>query len=365
MFKAKRVLCIAMAAVLLLVSLAGCSAPKLVIGGTANTVGTVGETSVATGEYLAYMYNFFYDYMYNQGLYQYAGQTDIWAQELTYGEGDDAQKLTFDKYLIQLTKDTIIRQEALRQMLKENELSWDAELEAELAKNLETMKENEYLSLGISNENFIRAYKELNLNETSLFYGLYREGGKRAVSEADRRAYYDENYVSFKIITMSMTDANGSEMEEEDKQAVLAELNKYLAQYNKDKNFEAVMDSYNAANATEGTELTPTTDEDNRVNLDATMANDAELVKAVREVEIGQAKVVTYKSGGSTLTGALIVRLDPKSPETVFVDETDNILYGMKHEEFNEEIEKKVAGLTVKFKNSVVKKCDPRNFLAQ
>ncbi len=368
MTNTKRFVSILLAALMLVAMLAGCSAPKLTIGGTPDKLGTVDDTEVATGEYLAYLYSSFYNYYYTQGLYQYAqiyaqSGMDIWEQEYTYGEGDSAEKLPFDDFLKREAQDAVIRQEALRQMMAEQGITWDEEELKKVEEELKDMKEDEYLPIGISNENFIKAYKDMNLNESSLFYGLYKDGGKRAVPEAERRTYFNENYVSFKIITVALTDSQGAELNADGQKEKTDQLNTYLEQYNKSGNFDTVIDSFNAANAEEGTEVPASTDKDNRVNLDATQAADAELVKAVRGVEVGQAKVVTYKANGSSLTAALILRLDINEPATLFADETENILYGMKYEEFNKEVKEKIAKLDVKFKKSVLKDCDPRNFL--
>lgn len=366
MTNAKRILCTALAAVMLLSAtlLAGCSAPKLTIGGTAKTAATIGDTKISTGEYLAYLYNSFYNVYYGQGLSQYAQYYDLWAQTFPYGEGDDAEKLELGEYIKRSTQDSIVRQVALKQMLKNENLSWNTEDEATIDEQLKELKDESYLSLGFSNEHFIEAYKNLNLNETSLFYGLYGEGGSRAVSEADRRAYFEKNFVSYKMISIGMTDTNGAELDEAGQKEITDKLESYLAQYKAEGSFEAVVDAYNKSTASDASSVTASTDEDNRINVDATQASDKQLIEAVHSVDVGQAKVVTYKAGGSTLTAALILRLDPQQPDSVFTDSTEAILYGMKFEEFNTEVEKAVAALKVSFKKSVVKKCDPQNFVA-
>lgn len=368
MTKTKRILCTLLAAVMLLSALlmSGCSAPKLTLGGTNKVAATVGETTITTGEYLAYLYNVFYNYYYSQGLYQYAQYGyDVWSQTYPYGEEEDAEQLAFGEYLKRLTQDAIVRQEAVRQMLAEQELSWNTEDEAALDEQLKDLTEDAYLSLGFTNENFIKTYKTLSLNESSLFYGLYGEGGKRAVAEADRKAYFDENMLSYKLISLSMTDTNGAELDEAGQQEILDQLEAYRAQYEKTGNFEAVVDAHAQANASDGAQITASTDESNRVNVDGKQADDQELVTAVRSVDVGKAKVVTYKANGTDLTAALILRLDPHQPDTLFSEMTETILYGMKFEEFDKEVEEKIATIPVKFKKSVIKKCDPQNFVQE
>ncbi len=351
----KRLICAVLALTLLLT---GCAAPKLVLGGTPKVAGTVGDTTITTGEYLAYLYSTFYSMYYEQGYYQYASYGyDVWSQEFTYGEGDDEQKVDFSEYIKLTAKDSILRQEALRRMLKEEKIEWDKDALKELEESLAEMEDDALLSLGISNENYIKVYKELNLNEQSLFYGRYREGGTEAVSDKKLREYFDKNYLSYKIIEMSLTDDEGKELDEKGKKKVTDQLDGYLATYNKDKNFEAVVDAYNKANAAEGEKVEKSTDEDNRINADATQMDEA-LAKAVRGVKVGEAKVVTYDT-----TAALILRLDINEPKTLIEDETDNILYGMKYEAFDEEVKKKMADIAIELKKSVVKDCAPANFV--
>ena len=355
------ILAVALSAVLLL---SGCSAPKLSIGGTPAVAGTVAGEELPTGKYLAYLYNAFYDMYYNQGLYQYAMYGyDAWGQEYTYGEGDAAQKVDLAEYIKLVTKDSISRQVALQDMLKENEMSWDADDLKKLEEDIAKMEKNAYLPIGISDENFVDVYKQISLNESSLFYGLYGKGGKREVSEADRKAYFEKNYLSYKIINVTLTDDSGNEMTNEARGKVLEQLEGYLAQYNKDKNFEAVVDAYNKANAAEGEKVEASKDEDNRVDVDATQASDEELVKAIRTVDVGTAKVVEYKAGGTTNSLALVLRLDINKPNTLFADKTEDILFGMKWEDFNKEVTEKMAKVTVELKKSVVKKCNPKNFV--
>ena len=365
MSKAKRVFCAAVAAVMLLVGVTGCSAPKLFLGGTPDNAATVGDVTITTGEYLAYLYTTFSDLYYNQGLYQYESYGyDIWSQTYTYGEGDEAEEVDLAEYIIRTTKDGIVRQVAVDGLLKKYGLSWIEEDVKEVDEELkESLTPGMYLPLGINDEHFTKVYKATSLSESSLFYGLYGEGGEREMPLKDRRAYFDENYLSFKMISVQMVDSEGKEFDETQQKKTISDLDKYLQNYNSTGNFEKVVDAYNKANASEGQELKASTDEDNRMNYDATQLGDDDLVKAIRSVEVGKAKVVTYKAGGSTLTAALVLRLDPNNPESLFTNETKNIIYGSKFKAFNEEVEKAADALEADFSSSVVNKCDPKNFV--
>lgn len=345
--------------------LSGCSAPTLRIGGTPRIAGTIGEETVETGEYLAYLYNAFYAMYYSQGLYQYAQYGyDAWDQEYTYGEGDAAQKVDLAEYIQLTAKDNMVRQAALRQLLKKHNIEWNADKLKETEEQMASLGKDAYLELGISDAHFVDVYKQLVLNEYSLFYTLYGKGGEREVSEADRRAYFDKNFISYKIIEMPLLNSEGAEMDDKAKKEVTDELEDYLAIYKQTGSFEKAVDAYNKSQAADGEKPEASTDAQNRQDVDATQA-DEELMKAVRSVDVGSAKVVTYKASGSTPTAALILRLDINQPATLFADKTEQILYGAKHEEFDAEVQKIIDGLTVKLKPSVVKACRPQNFVAE
>lgn len=366
MKNAKRMLCAVVAMVMLLsVMLTGCSMPKLMIGGTPDVAGTVAGREVSTGEYLAYLYNTFYEMYYNQGLYyyEYYGM-DPWTQEFTYGEGENAPKVKLSEYITLQTQDAIVRQEALAAMLKENGLSWLEEDEKEINKNLAELKPDAFLPAGFTNENYIKSYKSLYLNERSLFFGLYGKGGKREVPEEDQKKYFAENYLSYKMISIALTDDDGKELDEAGKKKITDELNGYLETYNKDKNFEAAVDAYNKAHAEKDEEVEASKDEDNRVNVDAKASEmDEDLEEAIRSVEVGAAKIVTYSAGGKTPTAALILRLDINEPKELFTDEQENILSSLKYEEFDEEVTKAAEKIERTFDKKAVKKCKPENFL--
>ena len=367
----KRAFSLLLAAILFAVTLAGCSMPKLVIGGTPKTVGTVGEHEVTSGEYLAYMYLAFTDAYFSQGLYQYAQYgLDAWDQELTYGEGDNQQKIKLEELLRLSAQEMLVTQEAVRQLMQENNIKWDEEDVKDLEESFASMKEEDFLAMGISRETMINTYKNVSLNESSLLQGLYGKGGSREVSEKDRKAYFDKNYLSYKTISIELTDNEGKELAADKKKVQLDLLNGYLADYNKSKNFETVMDAYTKYQAEQNKnenaeddkeeELKPSTDKDNRINVDATNL-DENMAKAIRETELGKARVVELKANGTTPTAALIVRLDPNDGD-LFTDVTEAIISKMKSEELDKEIDERKKSITVNLKKSAIKKCDPKPF---
>lgn len=365
MKKIQRILSLVLAGVMMLTVLAGCSMPKIVIGGTAKSVGTVDNREVPTGEYLAYMYTSFMDVYFSQGLYQYSQYgLDAWSQELTYGEGDSAKKVSVAEYIRLAAQDEMITQAAMRQLMAKHGLTIDEDEIKNLENSFASANEQEFLSMGINKDNLLNAYKNISLNRSTLLNGLYGKGGEREIAEADLKKYFDENYLSYKIISISLTDKDGKELSATNKKVYTDLLNNYLADYQKDKNFEAVVDKYNKYNAekeqsTEKVEASK--DEDNRRDGDATNM-DENLVKEIRKLEVGKAAVVEYKANGSTPTAALILRLDPNTKKDLFKDSNEAIISKLKSDELEKEVAELAKTIQIDLKKNAIKKCDPKKF---
>ncbi|MBQ4332252.1 MAG: hypothetical protein IJC33_00525 [Clostridia bacterium] len=364
MNNAKRILCSVLAvAMLLSIMLTGCSMPKITFKGTGDVAAHYGDTAISTGEYLAYLYNEFYSMYYNQGLYQYEMYGyDVWAETYPYGEGDNQEELSFSDYIIRAAQDHMKRQLALEEMMKEHSLSWIEEEVKDMDKEIAEMTKDAYVPLGISDENFIKVYKAIGLNERAVFFGLYGKDGSRAVADKDIREYFDKNYLSYKMISIPLTGSDGKELKDDEKKKIKDELNGYLEIFNKDKNFEAAMDAYNKANAEEGATVEASKDEDNRRNVDLNDI-DENLAKAIQGIGVGTGQVVEYKSGGTTPTAAFIVRLSISEPAELYTDSYEAILSALKYDEFNKEVQEKADKVQITFEKRVVKKCKPENFL--
>ena len=208
------------AAVLLLVSClfaGGCSTPDVAL--------TVDGKTYTMGDYLAYMYSTMYT---DQQAYLYLSYygADALSQKVTYGK--DAKEMTLKQYIIETTKDVMIRQKALENLMEKYSISWDADEVKKLEKDIASLKKDQFLGLGFSNERYIDMYKAISLNESSLFIGLYDDKGIREVSDADERKYFDEKYLSYKIIEFSLMDDSGKAKTQEEVDKINAQLEGYL-----------------------------------------------------------------------------------------------------------------------------------------
>ncbi len=358
----KRMVSLLAVGAMLLACLVGCSAPKVTLGGTPESAGTIAGRDIPTGEYLAYMYTVYT----GMNLYQYSQYgIDIWAQKMSYGEGDAAQEVAMAEYVQLATRDTMVTQQAARQLMEKYNIAWDAAELKEVEKNLNEAEGEIWLPLGISRAHMTEAYKNVSLNEYSLLLGLYGKGGKREVPQAEIKKYFDSNYLSYKIISIALTDDEGKELAADKKKVHTDLLNGYLTQYNTNKNFEALVDAYAKKNAAEDEEIEASKDEDNRLDVDANNI-DEYLAKEIRKLAVGSAAVVEYKANGSTPTAALILRLDPNDPSKKLLEESNTaILSSLKAEELQKEITEVAKTVVIDLKKSTVNKCKPQNFDAE
>ena len=364
-----RILCAVLAMTMLL---SGC---KIMLPGTPDVAMTASNgQSVSTGEYLAHLYLNF-EQMY-EGILSYMQYgMDPWTDKsavIPYeNENGESVNLDLETYLIRASQDIIKQRVAIAQIIADNGFTADADDLKAIEDQLAAMGENAYLPAGISNESYSAVYKSLSLDWDTAFFGMYGANGPKAVAEADIRNYFDTNYLSYKIIEVSLTktekDESGSSktvaLSADEKAAELKKLDEYLTICNS-QGFEAAMDASKKAAASEGTEVKASTDEDNRINSDAT-AMDEKLVAAIRSVEVGKAKIVEYggDDAANPTTAALILRLDINDPATLYTDSAEDILYTLKGEEFDKYVQEVMASITYTFDAKVEKKCSPKNFM--
>ena len=382
MLTCKKILCALLACVTVAAALctAGCSTPKI--------AATIDGQEYSTGEYLAYLYSayasVYQQYYYTFYYYSYSN-VDYWTDlPLSYGDGDDARSVNLSEYIQLTAQDNMVYIKALENKLKEYNLSYDETKKAELENNLKDLKNDQYISYGFNNENYKKMVYPSSLAEYSLFYGLYDHNGPRAMSEQEIRAYFDTNFLSYKLIELSLVGDDNADMTEEQVKEVTDRLQGYLDTFNATgktgADFEAVIKQFNAdqkkASETETTETeTETTTEtetetetetDSRVDVDATAASDEDLAKAVQSVAVGSAQIVKYKKNGTTNTAALIFRMDPTAERAegvdYFADKREDIISSAKYDEFRTEMKAYAATLERSFNKSAVKACDPQKF---
>ena len=299
---------------------------------------------ITTQQYLAYLYLEFENVYYNQGLYQYElNGIDPWTQTYSYGD----ENLLLSDYIIRATQDNIKRQIVLRQMMQENGITWIAEDEAELENSLSKLKQDAYIDLGFNNKTYTDVLKNCNLNERSVFYGLYKTGGARAVSELDLRRYFANNYVSYRMISIPLTDQNGAPLDKNS-----AEYEKIMAQMS-----QLLLSCRQNGFSVAYVQHTGNAVSEARVDADTTTMDPA-LAQAVRTVNVGETTIVEYTID-NTPTIALIERLNTND---VYEENIEYIIYQLRYEAFNAEVTEAMEAVDITFDPAVISTCKPKEF---
>ncbi len=404
--KMRKLMAVVMAvlAMVSMLAMSGCSTPAVAM--------TVGTHEYTSGEYLANLYMNYYTAYYESGLYQYASYgMDPWEQTFPYGEGDDKVDLALEDYLVQMTQDGIIRQAAIKDLMAKYGVSNDQKELDDYYKEMETYKESEMIAFGFNKQHYMDAYIAQKMDEQSLFYGLYDKDGQRAISEEDIRKFFDEEFVAYKAITVPQTNDEGEALSDADKEKNKKELEGYLDQFNKNGgDMDAVIEKYTADHTTTTTgaatttttgaattttaapttttvattttttaaptetttttvsdatttTTTTTTTTDPNLQLVNTVSGDEDVVRAVQTVAVGEVKIVEYESEDKPYI-ALVYRLDPEKVggENYFEDQRNTVIYGLKFDEFDKEVEALIDTMTVDINKRAIKMCDPKKF---
>lgn len=100
-----------------------------------------------------------------------------------------------------------------------------------------------YTSMGISQN----SYKSIFLNSSKkqrLFETIYSEGGEKAVSDDELKAYLDENYALINYIEVELRDGEGNLLKSEGKAERMEMLNGYIERYKNGEDFDKLNAEY-------------------------------------------------------------------------------------------------------------------------
>ena len=303
---------------------------------------------LTTSQYLAYLYLEFENLYYSQGLYQYeAYGLDPWTMTFPYGQS--GEKLLLSDYIVRATQDNIKRLIVLEQMMEEYDISRIAEEEAELNKDLATLEKDTFMDFGFDNDSYIYAAQNAYLNERSLFYGLYGKGGARAVDELELRRYFSNNYLSYKMLSIPLTDDAGQALDKNSDayQEITDKMSQLLS--------VSQQDGFNAAYVLHTGQAAGTA----RQTTDR-VAMDEALVQAIDSLPYNQPTIVEYMASGTTPTIALIERLNTSD---MYEQSVENIIYTLRYEAFNTEVVEAMERLDITFDNTVITRNKPEDFL--
>lgn len=102
-----------------------------------------------------------------------------------------------------------------------------------------------YTDMGISQE----SYKSIFLNSSKkqkLFEAIYGEGGEKAVSDDEIKAYLDENYALINYIEAELRDGEGNLLKSEGKAERMEMLNGYMERFKNGEDFDMLNAEYTA-----------------------------------------------------------------------------------------------------------------------
>ncbi len=191
---------------------------------------------------------------------------------------------------------------------------------------------------GISKSSFNLAYSDYYAKYQKVFSATYGKGGKKEVSDADIKAYFEKNYTDFSFIVdpLYTTDASGNAaaLSDADKAKVKAEFDAYVADIKGGKKtMQQAADAFKASSKQTTEQLNTDT-----VALDTNTSYPKELITLIQSMKTGEVKAAEISG-----TYLIVMKNDitKKTAEKLSTDSgRTSILAQMKGTEYSEDMEK-------------------------
>lgn len=329
MKKIKRIAA-AFLALVLTAGMAGCSTDKSWAMKTDNL-------TVPIGTYIYYLY----------AAYQSAGSSvpdtakPVLEQKI---DGQDADAWIKAKAL-DYTKELLL----VNDKMKELNLSLTAEETKSVSETTDSQWSQYSATLekyGVSKNSFNLAYSDFYTKYQKVFEALYGKGGKKAVSDADLKAYYEKNYSDFSYVVAPLYKAgtNGSyaALTDAEKAALKKEFEGYAADVSAGKKtLQEAADAYKASSKQTTEQL-----HSSAAVLDTDTSLPADFKTLVKSMKTGEVKAAELSSSG---VYALVMKGDiaKKSAEQLSTENGRNaVLIQMKGTEFSDELAKEAKAYT-------------------
>ena len=218
---------------------------------------------------------------------------------------------------------------------------------------------------GVSYESFERASYLASTRQTILFEEIYINDEETAVSKEDLTKFFTDNYTSYSYVRHadSSTDDSGSTtytaMSDEDIAEIVATLQGYADNINNGTGtFAQQMTAYTALKELESDPSTSTVE-----NLDESSLNE-DVIKAIKDMDEGTASLI--KIGEAENAYFYLVYKAPIADSVAdYIDdeaESFNILSAMKSEEFQDYLDGLTEGLDIQENTGVVNSYKPSMF---
>lgn len=197
---------------------------------------------------------------------------------------------------------------------------------------------------GVSKASFNLVYADYSVKSQKIFTALYGKGGKKAVSDADLKSYFEKNFTDFNFIYAPLysTDATGNAVAFTDAQK--AALKKEFDGYTADiaagkKTIRQAADEYQASSKQTADPLQSVT-----APLDNSTSYPAELVTLLKSMKNGEAKAAEVSG---TYLIAVKNDITKKSDSELAADDGRNsILAQLKSTEYSNDMDKLAAAYT-------------------
>lgn len=197
---------------------------------------------------------------------------------------------------------------------------------------------------GISKASFNIVYSDYSAKNQKIFTTLYGKGGKKAVSDADLKTYFEKNYTDFSFIAkpLSTTDASGTAvaLSAADTAAAKKEFDGYAADVTAGKKtMQQAADAFKASSKQTTEQLNSSTD-----MLDANSSYPDDLKALLKTMKAGEVKATEVSGTYIVITKNDIAK---KTTEQLSTDNgRTTILIPMKSTEYSEDMDKQAAAYT-------------------
>ena len=197
---------------------------------------------------------------------------------------------------------------------------------------------------GVSKASFNLAYSDYYTKYQKVFTALYGKGGKKEVSEAELKAYFEKNYTDFSYFLKPLynTDTTGNTvlLKDSEKAAVKKEFDAYAADVKAGKKtMQQAADAYKTSSKQTTDQLQSATE-----ILNASSGYPEDFISLLSSMKAGEVK-------GAEVSGVyLVVMKNDISKKTSAQLGTESsrssVLAQMKGKEYSDEIDKEAAAYT-------------------
>lgn len=313
-----------LALAVMLFSISSCSSTEWVVKN--------GDTEITSGIYLGFLTQ-----MTLSEMQEHSAYTTADLMKMTIHE--KSAEAYVQELALSLCKEYI----SIEKKFKELNLSLTEEDEKEIESTLASYK-SYYGTIFSDNGCGDVSLKAMIANEKKLekiFYHLYNEGGEKGVSDADKRAYFNENYVRVQFISIPLyDDSTGDDLEGEALEKVKAKAKSYKERADKGESFIDLKNEFEKESSTSSSSSTDKkytneiqdngfTNADNLVPKNKS-SYPAEFITAVFEMKVGEVKVVEIDS-----VCFVIKKLNLNESEKAYDSNKDSILAEMRSEEYS------------------------------